>query len=107
EAHTLIGAKRPVHLIAEDDRNLATLLVPREAGGYGLDGVWADDFHHVMRRRVAGDCEGYYQDFAGTMEELATVLRQGWLYTGQTSAYRQRARGGPADDVPLPACVVC
>jgi maltooligosyltrehalose trehalohydrolase len=107
EAHALLGAGRPLHFIAEDDRNLSTLLLPRDAGGYGLDGVWADDFHHVVRRRVAGDCEAYYQDYAGTMEELATVLRQGWLYTGQPSAYRQRARGGPAEGVPLPACVVC
>lgn len=107
EAHALLGDERPLHLIAEDDRNLALLLASRESGGYGLDGVWADDFHHVVRRRVAGDCEGYYQDFAGTLEELATVLRQGWLYTGQTSAYRQRPRGGPADGVPLPGCVVC
>lgn len=107
EARLLLGPQRPLHFIAEDDRNLSTLMLPRESGGYGLDGVWADDFHHVVRRRVAGDHEGYYQDYAGTMEELATVLRQGWLYTGQPSAYRQRARGGPADDVPLPACVVC
>ncbi|MFP5379580.1 MAG: alpha-amylase family glycosyl hydrolase, partial [Vicinamibacteria bacterium] len=61
---------RAVWLIAEDHRNLRTLVESRAGGGWGLDGVWADDFHHVVRRRVAGDCEGYYQDFAGTLEEL-------------------------------------
>ena len=38
-------------LIAEDERNLATLVRPTAAGGYGLDGVWADDFHHHVRAR--------------------------------------------------------
>lgn len=107
EVHDLVGTSRHVHLVAEDDRNLSTLVTPRTRGGYGLDGVWADDFHHVVRRRVAGDHEGYFQDFAGTTDEVATVLREGWLYTGQISAYRNRPRGGPADDITLPACVIC
>ena len=42
--------------IAEDHRNLARARSNRaERGGWGLDGVWADDFHHVLRRRLAGD----------------------------------------------------
>ncbi len=107
EVRSLLPDGPPIHLIAEDDRNLARLVQPLERGGYGLDGLWADDFHHVVRRRVAGDREAYYQDFEGTTQELATVLRQGWLYTGQTSKYRGKPRGGPPEDVPLPACVIC
>src|SRR5690606_13038281 len=55
EVRSLLGDGPPVHLIAEDDRNLARLVQPLERGGYGLDGLWADDFHHIVRRRVAGD----------------------------------------------------
>lgn len=107
EVRSLLGDGPLVHLIAEDDRNLARLVQPLERGGYGLDGLWADDFHHIVRRRVAGDREAYYQDFEGTTEELARVLRQGWLYTGQTSPYRGKPRGEPPTEVPLPACVIC
>lgn len=107
ETRSLLEHTRPVHLFAEDDRNLARLVQSPDLGGYGLDGIWADDFHHVVRRRVAGDREAYFQDFEGTTEELATVLRQGWLYTGQRSSYRGEPRGGPADGVPLPGCVIC
>ena len=57
---------RWVPLIAEDHRNLDTMIRPRWAGGWGLDGVWADDFHHQVRRHMAGDDEGYYRDYTGT-----------------------------------------
>lgn len=107
EVRETLGQRRQVHLIAEDDRNMASLVRPREAGGTGLDGVWADDFHHIVRRRVAGDHEAYFQDFAGTTQELATVLRQGWLFTGQYSPRRKAPRGSPTDDVPLSASVIC
>ncbi|XXF78689.1 malto-oligosyltrehalose trehalohydrolase [Myxococcaceae bacterium GXIMD 01537] len=88
---------RRVLVIAEDERNEARLLRPVEEGGDGLDAVWADDFHHGMRRAFAGDREGYFQDFTGEAEELARTLRQGWLYEGQPSRNFGRARGTPAD----------
>src|SRR5262249_7160803 len=56
---------RHVYLIAEDHRNLAKMVEPVARGGWGLDGVWADDFHHEMRRLLAGDHEGYYRDYSG------------------------------------------
>ena len=35
---------------AEDDRRDIALTRPHAHGGYGLDGVWADDFHHCLPR---------------------------------------------------------
>jgi len=52
---SLEGSARQVHLIAEDHRNLARLVKPPSDGGWGLDAVWADDFHHQIRRHLAGD----------------------------------------------------
>ncbi|HEU4325324.1 MAG TPA: malto-oligosyltrehalose trehalohydrolase [Roseiflexaceae bacterium] len=75
--------------------------------GYGLDGVWADDFHHEVRVSLAGDHEGYYADYSGAAEDLAATLRQGWFYTGQVSAFSGHPRGRPADDVPPPRFVHC
>ncbi len=89
---------RRVVVIAEDERNDTRLVRPKEKGGYGLDGVWADDFHHQMRRAFAGDSEGYYADYTGTMEDLARTLRQGWFYEGQVSQVHGHTRGTPAKE---------
>lgn len=65
-------------LIAEDVRNDRRLIEPRSQGGYGLDGVWADDLHHQVRRAVAGDSHGYYARYGGTTHEIALTLERGW-----------------------------
>ena len=97
--------ERSVIVIAEDDRNDARLVGP--APGYGLDAVWADDFHHALRRTVAGDSMGYYRDYRGTTEEIAASIRQGWLYEGQYSEHFGRARGTSSTPLPLPQFVHC
>jgi maltooligosyltrehalose trehalohydrolase len=101
------AAGREVIVHAEDHRNLASMVLPRTQGGWGLDGVWADDFHHVVRRMVAGDAHSYFSDFEGTCEELARVLRQGWLYTGQRSPHLNERRGTDPSPVPMLRSVVC
>ena len=98
---------RTVLLIAEDDRNLATIVRPSEEGGWGLDAVWADDFHHQVRRLAAGDRDGYYEDYSGALPDIATTIRQGWFYRGQFSAYRGKPRGTDPAGVPLERIVVC
>jgi maltooligosyltrehalose trehalohydrolase len=100
------AAGREVLVYAEDHRNLSTM-VEEGTGAWGLDGVWADDFHHVIRRMTAGDEHGYYADYQGTASELATIIRQGWLYTGQHSPHMQRARGTDPSRVPMHRFVVC
>jgi maltooligosyltrehalose trehalohydrolase len=100
-------AGRPALLVAEDDRNLARLVRPPAEGGYGLDGVWADDFHHQVRVRLAGDRDGYFADYDGSAEALARTLRSGWLYTGQRSSFRGGSRGTDPAGIPLERFVVC
>lgn len=98
---------REVLLVAEDARNLASILRPVSEQGLGLDAVWADDFHHEVRRIVAGDSEGYYADFRGDAADLATILRGGWLYSGQHSAYEGHARGTSPAGLAPPRFVCC
>jgi maltooligosyltrehalose trehalohydrolase len=86
-------AGRPVIITAEDHRNLARMLQPAGAGGFGIDAVWADDFHHQVRVHTAGDRESYYADYTGSAEDLATTVRQGWFFTGQHSTHLKRPRG--------------
>jgi len=98
---------RPVLVIAEDHRNLAHMIRPEGEGGWGLDGVWADDFHHVVRVALTGEDEGYYRDFRGTAEELAATLNAGWLYTGQTSAHLNEPRGTDPAGIDPSRFVIC
>jgi maltooligosyltrehalose trehalohydrolase len=97
----------PLAIHAEDSRNLATLVEPIGLGGWGIDAVWADDFHHITRRHLAGDAHSYYEDFAGTTDEIARTIQQGWLFTGQYSVHAGRARGSDPSHVPLHRSIVC
>lgn len=102
---TMPGRERQV--IAEDPRNLRMLLEPRATGGYGLDGVWADDFHHQLRSALAGDDYGYYRDFTGSTRDIARTIEQGWFYTGQHSEHHDEPRGTPAEGLPRNGFVYC
>jgi maltooligosyltrehalose trehalohydrolase len=101
------AAGRPIAIFAEDHRNLVSLVDAPEAGGWGVDGIWADDFHHVIRRRLAGDCDGYYRDYGGSSDELVRTLTQGWLFTGQHSSYAGRRRGTDPSATPMNRFVIC
>jgi maltooligosyltrehalose trehalohydrolase len=96
-----------VLVVAEDDRNLAAVVRSRVEGGWALDGVWADDFHHIMRRILAGDSEGYYAEFAASVEDLAATLGQGWYYVGQPVRTSGRHRGSDPAGIPLHKFVIC
>jgi maltooligosyltrehalose trehalohydrolase len=98
--------QRHVYLIPESSLNDVRLIRPRERGGYGCDAQWNDDFHHSLHTLLTGEQTGYYQDF-GTIEHLVKSLREGYVYTGQYSQYRQRRHGSSSGEVPLHRLVVC
>jgi maltooligosyltrehalose trehalohydrolase len=81
---------RRIHLHAEDHRNLNTMV---GQGGWGLDAIWSDDFHHELRRYLRGDSRGLFQDFRGSLADLAHITSRGWLFEGAYSHYRQKPRG--------------
>jgi maltooligosyltrehalose trehalohydrolase len=81
-------------LIAESDLNDPRLVRSPSQGGYGLDAHWADDFHHSIHRLFTGESDGYYCDFGG-LSDVATVLRDGYVYQGQYSRHRRRRHGRP------------
>ncbi|MGI9147829.1 MAG: malto-oligosyltrehalose trehalohydrolase [Chloroflexota bacterium] len=97
-----LPSERQVVLIAETSENDVRYLKSVDEGGFGFDAVWADDFHHSLRRYLAGDHEGYYADYSGTLEEVAKCIEQGWLYEGQATPRSglQTPRGTPARDRP-------
>jgi maltooligosyltrehalose trehalohydrolase len=93
--------------IAEDERNERAVVTPGATGGVGLDGVWADDLHHQLRRLAAGDREGYYEFYEGTAPALAETLRRGWYYQGEPYGREREPRGTPAADLPPRAFIHC
>ncbi len=97
---------RTVHVIAESDLCDPKLVRPRDAHGFGLDAQWADDFHHAVHVGLTGEEAGYYVDYAG-LTDLATMLRDRYVFAGRYSPYRERTVGRPAPDVPYDRFVVC
>lgn len=87
---------RPLELIAESDLNDPKLITPREAGGYGLDAQWSDDFHHGVHVALTRETEGYYADFE-PLAALAKSLERGFFHDGTFSSFRGRDHGHPID----------
>jgi len=90
---------RVIHVIAESDRNDSRITRDLEKGGWGLDASWNDDIHHAVHVLLTDEQTGYYADFGG-VSRLATGLREGFIYSGQYSAYRRRSHGNSARDLP-------
>lgn len=92
--------ERRVVLIAETSENDVRYLLPASSGGHGYDAVWTDDMYWSFRRYMTGDHEGRYQDYEGTLAEMARTINQGFLYEGEWSSYLRSARGTPARQQP-------
>lgn len=90
------AGERSILLFAEDEYQRIEHVERCESGGYGLDGVWNDDFHHACRVAASGHAEFYYADYAGSPQELISAVRYGYLYQGQWNARQGKLRGTPA-----------
>jgi len=97
---------RIVHVIAETNQNDVRQISPTSQGGYGLDGVWNDDFHHSVRALLTGQRDGYYQDF-GRPEHLAKAFNRVFVYDGNYSPYRQRRHGSRVGELERTQFVIC
>jgi maltooligosyltrehalose trehalohydrolase len=97
---------RHFSLIAESDLNDPRLVRSRDAGGFGLDGQWSDDFHHALHAALTGEQAGYYGDF-GSLDQLATALKEPYVYSGCHSRFRQRCHGRPAQGLSAHRFVAC
>ena len=86
-------------LVAENEPQDARLLRPVADGGYGLDAVWNDDYHHAAMVAISGRSEAYYNDTYGEPQEFVSAAKYGYLYQGQHYAWQRQPRGTPALDV--------
>ena len=87
-----LAVGRPLAIVAESDRNDPRIVRSTDAGGYGLDAAWNDDFHHALHALLSGERAGYYADFGG-MEQLADALENGWVFRGDYQPGRERRQG--------------
>jgi len=105
-AATAANQGRPLFLVAESDLNDPRFVRGTDAGGYGLDAAWADEWHHALHATLTGDRSGYYEDF-GPLPLLAKALRQAWVYDGTYSRYRRRVFGRSSAGLSGSQFVVC
>jgi maltooligosyltrehalose trehalohydrolase len=94
-----LAVGRPLVVIAESDRNDPRLVRSVDAGGYGLDAQWNDDFHHALHALLSGERGGYYADFGG-MDQLADALEYGWVFRGEYQPGREARQGREPIGVP-------
>jgi maltooligosyltrehalose trehalohydrolase len=84
---------RATLLVAENEPQEVRLVRPLEQGGYGIDGLWNDDFHHTAMVVLSGHKEAYYTDFLGTPQEFISAAKWGFLYQGQRYKWQKKRRG--------------
>jgi maltooligosyltrehalose trehalohydrolase len=98
-ARDAAGARR-VYLVGENEPQNTALVRDPASGGYGLDALWNDDFHHTAVVALTGRREAYYVDYKGSSQELISCARYGYLYQGQWYDWQKKRRGTPALDLP-------
>jgi maltooligosyltrehalose trehalohydrolase len=93
------GGSRMTYLVAENEPQHARLVRPPTAGGYGLDALWNDDFHHTAFVASTGRSEAYFSDYRGSPQEFISAMKWGHLYQGQWYTWQKKSRGAPAFDI--------
>lgn len=93
------GRGRHTLVIGENEPQETKLVRPQKAGGYGMDALWNDDFHHSAVVALTAHNEAYYTDYLGTPQEFVSAAKYGYLYQGQFYKWQKKRRGTPAFDL--------
>jgi maltooligosyltrehalose trehalohydrolase len=101
------AGRRSIVLIAENEPQHTCLVRKPEQGGYGLDGLWNDDFHHSVVVALTGRNEAYYSDYQGSAQELLSAIKHGYLYQGQRYVWQKKRRGTPGRGLTPETFVAC
>jgi len=90
---SLAAQGRSTYVVGENEPQHARLVRPREGGGFGLDALWNDDFHHSAIVALTGRNEAYYSDYRGVAQEFISAAKWGYLYQGQRYVWQKTRRG--------------
>lgn len=94
------GKGRMIYLVGENEPQETRYLRPPSNGGFGLDALWNDDFHHSAMVAMTGRHEAYYTDHRGTPQEFISSAKYGYLYQGQYYMWQKKRRGTPTFGLP-------
>jgi maltooligosyltrehalose trehalohydrolase len=94
------AAGRRTLVVAENEPEDPVHVRPESEGGLGLDGLWADDFHHAAMVALTGHAEAYYSDTSGRPQEFVSAAKYGSLFQGQYFHWQRRLRGAPGWGIP-------
>ncbi len=100
------GGESATFLVAENEPQDAKLARPANRGGYGLDALWNDDFHHSALVALTGHNEAYFSDHRGNAQELVSAIRWGFLFQGQRYSWQKQRRGTVALDLGAQSFVI-
>ncbi len=84
---------RGTYIVGENEPQDAKLIRSEERGGYGIDSLWNDDFHHSAIVAMTGRNEAYYTDYHGAPQEFISASKWGFLYQGQRYKWQKARRG--------------
>ncbi len=87
---------RATLVVGENERQDVTLVRPAAQGGYGMDALWNDDFHHSAMVALTGRNEACYTDYLGRPQEFISAIKWGYLYQGQRCKWQKKRRGSPS-----------
>ncbi len=87
------AGKRATLLVAENEPQHTRLVRAADQGGFGLDALWNDDFHHSAHVALTGHSEAYFTDYRGAPQEFISAIKYGYLYQGQWYAWQNKRRG--------------
>lgn len=90
---------RGTYVVGENEPQHTRLVRPAEQGGYGLDALWNDDFHHSAIVALTGRNEAYYTDYRGAPQEFISAAKRGFLFQGQRYSWQRKRRGTPSLDL--------
>lgn len=96
---------RSIIIVAENESQQTIFVRPPEQGGYGIDAVWNDDFHHSAAVAMTGRNEAYYTGYLGKPQEFISAVKYGYLYQGQWYRWQEWRRGTPGLNVQASAFV--
>src|SRR5215813_9936257 len=100
-----VARGRATIVVAENEPQEAILVRAPEEGGYGIDALWNDDFHHSAMVAMTGRNEAYYTDYLGKPQEFVSAIKYGYLYQGQWHKWQKKPRGTPGLKIPPAAFV--
>lgn len=86
-------------VVGENEPQESKLIRPVEKGGYGVDALWNDDFHHSAMVALTGRNEAYYTDYLGSPQEFLSSAKYGFLFQGQRYKWQKKRRGTPGLDL--------